>query len=154
SRWTCDGIMLYDAEEVETKHNKIYDNDYGIAIQKYVNYAKLEHDDIKNNGWGIYTYNWIASTILVKHAKIKENEYGWINWDTDGITFEKCHIEKNEVGFYASAWSTTNPTAVFSDCKIVKNTVMDVEHDSNTLIFTKVKYDTYLNNGGGVLIED
>jgi len=154
SEWTCDGIMAYDAHEVETKHNKIYDNDYGIAIQKYVTSAKLEHDEIEKNGWGIYTWNWIASTIEVKHAKIKENEYGWVNWDTDGIVFDHSKLEENEYGMYASAHLTTNPIATFNHCKIEKNTDTDVIHGSNTLVFHHTKYDTYYNSGGGVLIED
>ena len=154
SAWTCDGIMLYDAHKVETKNNTIYNNQMGIAIQKYVFYAKLESDKIEENEWGIYTWNWIPSTIEVKKAKVKENEYGWVNWDTDGIVFNNCNLEENETGMSASAYLTTNPTATFNNCKIINNTVMDVEHDSNTLVFHKTKYDTYANYGGGVLIED
>ncbi len=154
SYWTCDGLLLYDAHQVTTKKNKIYNNDYGITIQKYVTDAKLKDDDITDNGWGIYTWNWVPSIIEVKKAKIKENEYGWVNWDTDGIVFDHCKLKKNEVGMYASAYLTVNPTATFNHCKITKNTVTDVEHDSNTLIFHKTKYDTYVNNGGGILIEN
>lgn len=154
SYWSCDGILLFDAYEVETKHNKIYNNQMGITIQKYVNNAKLEHDDINNNQYGIYTWNWIPSTIEVKHAKIKENDYGLRNWDTNGIVFDHCHIEKNEFGIFASAWSTENPTATFNHCKIKKNLDTDVTHGRNTLVFHKTKYNTYVNIGEGVLIED
>ena len=154
SLWTCDGIMLYDAYQVKTKNNKIYNNDYGIAIQKYVFDVKLEDDDINNNGWGLYTYNWEPSIIVVEGADIKENEYGWVNWDTDGIVFENCHLKENEFGMYASAWDTINPTARFNDCFITENLVIDVEHDSNTLFFHNTVYGTYANYGGGILIED
>lgn len=158
SYWTCDGILITDAFEVETKKNKIYDNQMGITIQKYVTYAKLEDDDIEYNGWGIYTWNWIASIIEVKKAKIKQNEIGWINYDTDGIVFEHCHIEKNTYGLYDVGFYTggliLNPTATFNNCKITKNTDYDVIQRSslNTLVFHKTKYDTYYNFGGGTLI--
>ncbi len=154
SRWTCDGIMAYDADQVKTKGNEVYNNQMGIAIQKYVNNAELTHDKIEQNEWGIYTWNWIPSVIEVKHAKITENDYGWVNWDTDGIVFEHCKLQENIWGMYASASSTVNPVATFNHCDITKNTDIDVEHDSNTLVFNKTKYDTYANYGGGVLIED
>ncbi len=156
SYWTCDGIMLFDADVVTTKKNKLYNNQMGIAIQQYVNNATLDDDDINNNEWGLYTWNWIPSTIVVKGAKnkIKENIYGWVNWDTDGIVFERCRLNENEFGMYASAWYTVNPTATFNHCNITENTEIDVEHDSNTLIFNKTKHGTYMNYGGGILIEN
>ena len=154
SYWTCDGTLLYDAHEVETKHNKIYNNRMGITIQNYVNNAKLDHDDINNNERGIYTCNSIPSTIKVKHAKIKENYYGLVNRGTDGIVFDHCYIEKNAFGIYASALGTENPTATFNHCKIKKNIDTDVTHYLNTLVFHKTKYDTYVNYGEGVLIEN
>jgi hypothetical protein len=158
SRWTCDGLMFYDAHEVKTKKNKLYNNQMGIAIQKYVCDVKLEDDDIKYNERGLYTWNWYPSTIVVKKAKIKENEYGWFNWDTDGIVFEHCHLEKNIYGLYNGGYYTgfSAPTATFKHCKITKNTEYDVLQGSrlNTLVFLKTKYDTYYNYGGGTLIED
>lgn len=156
SYWTCDGIMFYDAHEVKTKKNKLYNNQIGIAIQKYVYDVKLEDDDIKDNEWGLYTWNWVPSIIVVKKAKIKENEYGWFNFDTDGIVFEHCHLEKNTYGLYTTGSSTTNPSATFNHCKITKNTDYDVLQGPvpNTLVFFKTKYDTYYNYGGGILIED
>jgi hypothetical protein len=154
SYWTCDGIMAYDAHQVRTKENKIYNNQMGIAIQYYVYDAKFDHDDLEDNEWGLYTWNWVQSTIEVTHAKIKGNEYGWVNWDTNGIVFGHCDLEKNMFGLYASAYSTTNPTAYFNHCNITKNTDTDVMHESNTLIFFKTKYDTYINLGGGILIEN
>lgn len=157
SKWTCDGIMAYDAYEVETKKNKIYNNAYGITIQKYAYDVRLEDDDIEGNGWGIYTRNWLPGMIEVKKAKCKYNEYGWVNWDTDGIVFEHCKLEKNIYGLYNGGYnggSSTNPTATFNHCKVTKNTDYDVLQGPslNTLVFNKTKYDTYYNYGGGTLI--
>jgi len=159
SEWTCDGMMCYDAHLVTTKKNKLYNNQMGIAIQKYVNDLKIGDDDIKGNEWGLYTWNWVPSTIEVNKAKIKENEYGWVNWDTDGIVFDNCKLEKNIYGLYNGGYnigSSTNPTATFNNCKITKNTDYDVLQGSstNTLVFFKTKYDTYYNYGGGILIEN
>ncbi|MCJ7617967.1 MAG: hypothetical protein MUO43_15665 [Desulfobacterales bacterium] len=169
SYWTCDAILIQEAFEVETKKNKIYDNQMGITIQTYVTYAKLEDDDIEYNEWGIYTWNPVPSTIEVKKANCQYNEYGWVNWDTDGIVFEHCDLEKNMNGLNTNTYELLATTATFNHCKITKNTEYDVIQGpdqywyynpnpiwvtgrSNTLIFNKTKYDTYSNEGGGILI--
>lgn len=155
SRWTCDGILIYAAYEVETRHNLIYNNKRGITIQKFVDYARLERDDIQGNEWGLYTWNWMESTIEVEHAKIRKNQYGWVNFDSDGIICDRCQLKENTYGIYTDAAGTENPAAAMNHCRIEKNTDFDVVQgtEPNTLVLHKTRYDTYYNLGGGVLIE-
>lgn len=152
---TCDGILLYDAHHVKTKHNDIYDNQRGITIRHAVGEAKLEHDKIEDNLHGIDSYTEETSAITVKHAKVKYCWYGARIWDTDGILFDHCHIEENGYGIWAIGSGYDLTAAGFTHCHIIKNLEADVWQAYNTLVFQKVKYDTYVNwLDTGVLVED
>ena len=150
------GIYIQQAYQVNTKNNKIYNNMIGINIFKFVNNAKLNHDNIKDNSFaGIRTYGWLGGSVVeVKNTNVKGSEYGLINYFTDGLVFNKCKFKENSYGIFHGG-SPSGSTATFNKCKITKNTIYDIMqgHFLNTLILHKTNYDTYFNMGGGSLIE-
>lgn len=163
SDYSCNGILLVDSYKVRTKHNDIYDNWYGIHIElhrdpihDYVSKTRLDHDNVEYNVTGIATSARIPSAIDVKHAKIRNNYlYGVLIADTDGILFDHCDIQENWWGLAAYGFKTLNPMAGFRHCSITGNGGLDVEQAWNTLVFEKVKYDTYSNfQESGILIEE
>jgi len=68
----------------------------------------------------------MESTIEVEHAKIRKNQYGWVNFDSDGIICDRCQLKENTYGIYTDAAGTENPAAAMNHCRIEKNTDFDV----------------------------
>jgi hypothetical protein len=96
-----------------------------------------------------------TSEIRLSHSHSHSRSPLSAYWETDFIVFEHCHIEKNETGISTQGIFTAYSIATFKHCNITKNTLIDVEYAYYTLMFEKVKYDTYDNwQNTGLLIEN
>ena len=86
------GLQVVNAFNVETNKNEYTNNQVGIAIGQYVDYALFNGDYISSNDWGIYIWVPIPSTIEVKKTLFENNRFGTYCKYTAGLVFEDNEV--------------------------------------------------------------